>query len=164
MAKFTSALDLYKHQQKRFEEMEGTAADLHRELVKEGWRNGVKLLSGATPSGKARVKALRAAGHPYANSRGLKRGAIRKGGGFKNLPIGNITNRLRRAFKISNKPLPGGGNAGKISFEGAGKSLFVLSPGGTSKMVDRGFWQMIRAQWRPLNKALIDELRRRGRK
>lgn len=168
MAKFTSALDLYKHQVKRFETMEGSAVDLHKELVKDNWREGRKLLTGATPEGDLRIKALRAAGHPYANSRGLKRGAVRKGGGFKNLPIGKISGNLIRSFKkgADRQPMKGSGNTAPVYFDKgiAGKSLHVVTPGGTPKMVDRGFWQRLRANWRPMNKALIDELRRRGRK
>lgn len=164
MAKFVSALDLYKAQKVRFEKQVGTAADLHREMVLQLYRAGKKQLGG-TPQGPARVKALREAGHPYARTR-ARTGRKRGGGGvtFKQLPIGVISNRLRASYSVQGLPSSRGGNTMIVGFFRPGPSINVLTPGGTRKMVDRGWWQAARKTWRPLNKALIDELRRRQKR
>jgi hypothetical protein len=163
MGKFVSALDLQKAQKARFAKMSGTAADLHRDMVRQVYLSGKKQLSG-TPQGAARVAALKAAGHPYGRTRS-RTGRKRGGAGFTQLPIGVISGRLRSSYRIQFIPVASrGGNTMMIGFFNPGRSVHVLTPGGTRKMVDRGFWQYQRKIWRPLNKALVDELRARQRK
>lgn len=159
MGKFVSALDLYKAQRRRFSAMKGDARTLHREMVQEVYRSGRKLITGR-PAGLDRPKILRKAGSPFARTRastGRKRGAV--GSRWPSLPIGIVTGQLRSSYRQISS-----GNSQLVGFFSPGRSINVLLPGGTRRMVDRGYWPEVRKIWRPLNKALLDELRLRGKK
>ena len=109
------------------------------EDVRNGARSDLMELTNGTPSGKDRRKWLKQQGHPFG--RGINSAASTATGAKRNirgkrriqsLPIGKITGSLRRRI-ISKKV----GSKLIIGF-GAGQSNFVILPGGTKKMIDRG--------------------------
>lgn len=125
--------------------------------------------SGASPSGKARIKWLRQMGHPYGrNKSGRKRGAGAKGTA-PILPIGQITGRLRRAKFVTRRK-----NRAKYIItagfnRGAKGSIWSVLPNGTKKMVSRDLWgpkekgalgQRVKAYRKALRETFLKENRK----
>jgi hypothetical protein len=118
------------------------------ETVKEELLDDLnEFTSGASPSGKARIKWLRQMGHPYARGKAPKQSqplGRKRGGGYKGaaprLPIGQITGRLRRAKFVTRRK-----NQAKYIItagfnRGAKGSIWSVLPNGTKKMVSRDLW------------------------
>lgn len=113
--------------------------DAGLEDVRNAARRDLMDLTNGSPTGKERRKWLKESGHPFGRGisaadstpTGAKRNIIGKRR-VKSLPIGIITGSLRRRI-ISKKQ----GNKLIIGF-GAGQSNWVIIPGGTKKMIDRG--------------------------
>jgi hypothetical protein len=131
----------------KFKKMNATMDEGAAEIQKSLDRDLNEFTSGASPSGKARLKWLRKLGHPYGRGMsstastptGRKRGAGRKGKA-PTLPIGQITGGLRRAkfTKLSKANQKYTITAGFN--KGAKGALFAVLPFGTNKMVGRGLW------------------------
>ncbi len=146
----TKDSDLFKAQLARFQQVEGGAVMGMKVLRKESLDELRSLTDGSKgPKGKARIRALRAAGHPYGRrtsgdvttgKRGIVKKKYRTGrrpsvGQFPQLPIGEISGRLKKAsFATVGKKfkLTAGFN------KKAGPSIKVLQPEGTKYMVGRG--------------------------
>ena len=80
---------------------------------------------------------------------------IRKRGKHPRLPINKQTGRLHFAVRISKHR-----STRRQFFDigpsaRAGRSMWVLKPGGTRYMVARGFWRETRRRWRARNDGLI---------
>lgn len=141
--------ELFKAQLARFRRVGGGARIAIRVLRRDALEELKELSDGSKgPKGKARLKALRAAGHPYgrrvsgdANTgkRGIVKKKMRSGrrpsvGQFPQLPIGMISGSLDKSrfatldeFKLT------------IGFNRkAGSSINVVLPAGTKNMVGRG--------------------------
>lgn len=123
--------------------MDGAASEIRKDLLAD--LKG--FVSGASPSGKARIKWLRDQGHPYgrgtnaaaSTATGRKRGTGIKGGA-PTLPIGEISGRLKSAAYVS-LSRTGFNYLFTAGFSRrAGKSIYVVLPGGTRKMVSRDLW------------------------
>lgn len=131
----------------KFKQINANIEEGAKEVRKQIMRDLNEFTTGATPSGKARLKWLRQTGHPYgrgksaalSTSTGRKRGAGRKGKA-PNLPIGQITGGLRRAkfAKLSKANQKHTITAGFK--KGAKGALYAVLPFGTNKMVGRGLW------------------------
>lgn len=142
----TSALQLYNAQLARFRAVGDNALHGMQILKRDMLEEIDELVRGQGVSGPSRIKALRAAGHPYARKDhpmdsggkrfGGKRGKDARGGSFNQLPIGLISGQLRSAkfasldrFELT------------VGFDKrAGKSIYAVLPFGTNKMVGRGLW------------------------
>lgn len=150
----TSAQQMYNAQLRRFQAVGDNALHGMQILKRDMLEELDELVSGQGVSGKSRIKALRAAGHPYArkdtpmdngrNRYGGKRGGLQSvrseelhgKASFKQIPIGLISGQLRSAkfasldrFELT------------VGFDKrAGKSIYAVLPFGTNKMVGRGLW------------------------
>ena len=127
---------------KRIENLTHNMESIHRELVNGGIEDHNDLTKGTLST-----KQLRKDGHPFARQNGGGRGVVGKGArkGIKKsrpvLPINKQTGKLRNSFyKVSTKTLFGG-RSDKMGFR-AYYARFVLRPGGTRKMIDRGFYSI----------------------
>jgi len=141
-------------------QMEGdtkTIKQLHRQIADGGTADYHDLLRGGVSS-----KTLRRMGHPFGRRlQASKPGAGRVRGTLPLLPINRQTGRLIASIQL--RPADGGTQAFHVGpTASAGRSMFVLSPGGTSKMVARGVYVVIEKRWKARNKALVDTMRRRG--
>lgn len=180
MARFTNPHDLYKHQKARFAAVQMTAHQMHEKIAYAGLEDGREMLSGGI-----RTAVLRRLGHPYGRgasaagrtNTGLMRGAAKtklKKEGIRGrltpYPINKQTGRLYRSLGIKRVATSGMQQFDMSAGSSAGRSRWVMNPGGTRFMVDRQFYQgnqpglisPIVRRWRARNKALIDTLRARN--
>lgn len=153
---FTKPIDLYKHQVARFERMNQTMREMHREISEAGGQDGQELTQGTVSTAQ-----LRKMGHPFGRGVGGSNGRYRPGlkrGRLGSLPINRQTGGLQRRLRLRR------GRGGIQTFEltpGVHRGNWVLNPDGTRRMVGRGFWLEIKKRWRARNKALLDTARRR---
>ena len=131
----------------KFKQIDANMEEGAKEIRKQIERDLNEFTTGASPSGKARLKWLRQTGHPYgrgksaalSTSTGRKRNAGRKGTAPM-LPMGQITGGLRRS-KFAKLDTPGGRHIITAGFNKSAKgALFAVLPSGTNKMVGRGLW------------------------
>lgn len=171
MGVYTKPLDLYKAQMKRFARVTGGARALHQDIAEEGFADAKELTTGASPSGKARIKFLRTAGHPFGRrSSGLVRG-IAGGKRLPLLPLGRISDRLHRGWSIRKAKVATGQEFQLRN--SAPHAKYILHPAGTKKMVGRGIGGVAGAnaaktgeiprRWKARNKALMDFIKQQGR-
>ncbi len=123
--------------------MDAAANEIRRDLA----RDQLGFVTGASPSGKARLKWLKEMGHPFGRGgnaasstpTGRKRGVGFKGGA-PTLPIGEITGALKSSAFTTLKTTSHN-YLFTVGFNRkAGNSIWVVMPGGTKKMVGRGLW------------------------
>lgn len=146
----TSLTSLFKAQTFRFEACKGNLALGMETLRRESLRELDELVSGPG-FGKARIKALRAAGHPYgrldhpldtAKHRfGAQRYRRQKGTKeeWPTWPVGIISGKLRQSKFASIER----SNGFKLTLgfnQRAGRAIWRVYPGGTKWMVDSGIW------------------------
>ena len=131
----------------KFKQINANMEEGAKEIRKQIERDLNEFTTGASPSGKARLKWLRQTGHPYgrgksaplSTSTGRKRNAGRKGTAPM-LPMGQITGGLRRS-KFAKLDTPGGRHIITAGFNKSAKgALFAVLPSGTNKMVGRGLF------------------------
>src|ERR1044072_4256940 len=140
----TSAASLLRSQTDRFRKFNGTAIELHREMVDAGVKDHKELTSGGISR-----STLRKLGHPFGrSSAGRARGVSQKikdrtkfRGSVPLLPINRQTGGLQRSLRVTGPA--GSGHAYSVAFT-ADYAAFVLSPTGTRPMVARGFYAEIR--------------------
>jgi hypothetical protein len=147
MAVRRTPLQSYNATVAKFRKLDMSMASAAGEIRRDLARDLVGFVSGASPTGKARLKWLRAQGYPYgrgsgaatSTSTGRKRGAGQKGTA-PTLPIGEISGRLKKAayVTLTTKDLSYKLTAGFN--RRAGKSIYAVLPGGTRKMVSRDLW------------------------
>lgn len=104
-----------------------------QELVEKLKAEAIKLTSGTVSTAQ-----LRALDHPFARRHG--QALIPK------LPINLQTRRLQRSLRVMPRTVRGD-PIWQVQFT-APYSQFVLRPGGTRKMVARGFWSAMRRYYR----------------
>lgn len=177
-------LGYYKAQYARFSAV-GKDADKRLSAVRDAALDALLALTkGQGQSGKARIAALRAAGHPYGRHDshfdtatlrfGRKRGArygarsrvdVKDRQEFPQLPIGIIDGHLHNAAfaETSNLTLTAGFN------KKAGRSIYRVLPTGTNNMVASGlflpgekgaFGKAIKAIRRAQDEAFFDPLKK----
>ncbi len=164
MAVYSRPLDLYKGQVARFQKMEYDMTKIHMEIVRGGREDLYNLTAGSITT-----KQLRAMGHPFgrglssksSTASGLMRGnrAGRRskqftGKRFVNpLPINKQSGQLRRGIFMHRT------SGGTLSYEvgsAAPYEPYILSPSGTTKMVGRGIFGVIKQRHKTRRKAYID--------
>lgn len=96
----------------------------------------------ALTSGGISTAELRARGHPFG--RGARR-STRLRIPTPLLPINLQSGRLQRSLRVFRRQAQGEHYL-QLQFT-APQSKYVLRPGGTTKMVDRGFWKAMRARY-----------------
>lgn len=149
--KHKSPQSLFLAQQARFAAVRGNSAAMLALMEKEGKKALDDMVKGSGPSGKARIKALRAAGHPFGrrdsalDRNGMRFGSMRgtKGmqgqaalKGWKTPPVGMISGRLKSSTFVTTN-----GYKMTLGFNSkAESSIYRVIPGGTNKMVDAGIW------------------------
>ena len=163
MPTFHRVADLVRYQEQRFAAMSDDLVQIHREMVR-----GMVEDHQTYTSGTLSAKDLSRLGHPYARRAGGagSRGAVRnassysgrglkgwqttggrwaqtvkpqigRAGAISGLPINRNTGRLQRSLFLTG-PV-GKKHEYRVGFT-APYAGFVLAPGGTSKMVARGFY------------------------
>lgn len=146
---YTSPLQLYKAQRARFESVERTVKQMHREIAQEGLHDAEALTSGGIgPQWAARRPWLRKK-RPFARR---KPGLL-----VKPLPIGMISGRVNRGFVLA-------GRGHVIVYELRNRvphARYILHDAGTRYMRGRGLQAEITKRWRARNKALIDTVRQK---
>lgn len=179
MGTFTSITDLRLRQRTRFEAVKRDINKVHKMLAEDGEEDFEDLTVGGVNS-----KTLKAMGHPFGRlrsgnastgGRGIKGGGKRfKGSGIKGqinakgvlrpLPINRQTGRLRAGIQLVG---PIGSRKEYRLFSTAPYAQFVLRPGGTRFMVDRGLLGrngMLRKRHKARIAAYVDVVRKAGRK
>jgi len=159
-----------------------------RSLKIEHWELGKTMAYEAAmlTSGGIRSDALARMGHPFGRGKGRK--SIRVGatpfvtqgkkgakmtmkGGQRHrvnlsgnvamsaplLPINVQTGRLLRGWRLM--PRPSGATQTLILQNVSPESKFVLRPGGTRRMVDRGFWKELKKIWVVENRKTVQRSR-----
>jgi len=139
----------------------------HRDLARHGLADYAELLAGGTST-----KALARMGHPFGRrAPGVRVGiksrrtyAARSRGYHPLLPINRQSGRLAGSIRIVQVPgKSGGGQAFNVGpGPSAGRSMYVLLPSGTRKMVPRGLYAKLEERWKARQRALIDALGRRN--
>lgn len=133
-----------------------------REQSELALKEAQKLTSGTTSKA-----ALRAAGHPFRKNRLRSIGKKLSGtkstfASFPLLPINRQTGALYRAWRIFQRHTSGGLIFRLQNMSRHGK--FVLNPGGTKNMTDRGFWVELQRRVIPkARKIAQDALKRANR-
>jgi hypothetical protein len=151
VARHTDPRSLLRAQGQRFNRVLGQLVIEHEKMTKEMRSEAIGLTSGTV-----RTSTLRKLSHPFG-----RRASGRKRGRLPVLPINAQSGRLRAGFVRVKVP----GGSGKIHYDLTNKApyaKYVLSLGGTTKMVSRGFWREMRKVWRKKNFELL--LRMRGLK
>lgn len=115
-------------------------------LVDATWADMIELTSGTVSTAE-----LRRLGHPFARGASvgapsrLQRGARAPVARMRTLPINRQSGRLQKSLgkrKVGGKgPLTRSFDVGTV--KGAGRSIYVLMPAGTRRMVARGFWREV---------------------
>lgn len=155
MATFHDSKALSASQARRFAHVDRVIRAEHRRLVEQMLGHAVAQTSGPISSA-----TLRALGHPFGRGRGRinAKGRMRIGpkGVAPKLPINAQTGELRRSWRITRKPVA----TGQV-FELAPTSphAIVLAPGGTKRMVARGFWTMMRTEFKRKNRVSVQRMR-----
>lgn len=142
MATFNDPKALAASQARRFAQVRRSMTVMHADMVQDMAKEAETLTSG----------------HPFSRRRARSRGGIRKAlasAGIAKLPINRQTGRLQRSLRVMRD-----GEGWRIQFV-APHAKFVLAPGGTRKMVARGFWPEMRKRFKPRNRRLIYEMRLR---
>lgn len=173
MATFYDGRALAASQQRRFNNFRRSARLAHQQMAEEMQKEAVDLSHGGISSAE-----LAAMGHPYGRGRGrstynyganksASRGSgkvrIAARGAAPLLPINRQTGKLASSWRLFRRFKGDGGQ--QVDLQNISpESKFVLNPGGTKRMVARGFWVEMRKRWRPRNKRLIAELRTLGKR
>ncbi len=155
MANWTSAKALAVSQAARFAVLNRSIRAQHRQMVESMAQDAQELTSGTVSTA-----TLRALGHPFSRRLARSRGGASKAisaSGISRLPINQQTGRLKRSARIIPETTAHG-QSFRFQFT-APHAKFVLAPGGTRRMVARGFWPEMRRRWRPKNRKLIYDMR-----
>lgn len=162
---FTKGIDLYRAQMAKFKRDNLSLRQAWEDNV-EASRNDHEELVG----GHVSTKQLVAMGHPFG------RGPVPQRKGARNislalrgnraigmtirrrlpaLPINKQTGKLARSLKM----VKVGKNVFEVYFNPGDGRVWVLWPGGTGTMIDRGFYKEIERRIKARNKALDDQYR-----
>lgn len=148
MAVYSDPFALLRAQGSRFNKVLAEVVIEHERLV-----NDMKSEAIGLTSGTVKTRTLRRLGHPFG-----RRGSGRKRGTLPTLPINAQTGRLRASFQ----KVRTSSGSGRVSYDltnTAPYAKYVLSLGGTTKMVARRFWPELRKRWRKRNFELLMRLR-----
>lgn len=155
MATFRDPKALAASQARRFADIERFIHTEHRRLVDEMMQVAIQQTSGPISSAE-----LRRRGHPFGRGRGRidAKGRMRIGskGAAPKLPINVQSGELRRSWQITRRPSATGQ---VFQLQPTSPHAIVLSPGGTRNMVARGFWTMMRAQFKRRNRVATQRMR-----
>lgn len=180
MGRFSSPLALYDAQSSRFRRLGMDMRRGHEDIARAGLGDMIELTGG-----RVSQKTLRRLGHPYARGQSRsgsisaanavgrytrRRGSSRAKnaragltGGAPLLPVNRQSGRLQGSMRL--RRVSGGVQSFRVGpTRAAGKSLYGIIPGGTGRVVARGFWIEVKKRWRARNKAFIDEFVRKQRK
>lgn len=139
MAVFQSAQALASHQRQRARKVRRSLQIAAQSVAEEMKKEAARLVSGTVSE-----KELRALGHPFARRRTTTR---RRGGQRGNLPRLSVnvqSGELRKSLRVFRR-LSEQGVTFQLQF--TSPHAVVLSPGGTSRMVARGFWTALRKHY-----------------
>ncbi len=149
---FYSATQLTNHQRKRARRVRRSLTVEHDALVQRMRQEAVKLTFGTVS-----LEEQKRLDHPYARRHGTPK--------LPRLPIHRHTGRLQRSLRVFKRILSGGLAIGvgsqtwTLQFT-APYSKFVLAPGGTKKMLARGFWTEMRKRYNAQKRRLLDAKRK----
>lgn len=157
MAKFTSSRKLAESQARRFARVQRSLLIEHAQLAAEMKDIAYDLTSGGISSA-----TLRRLGHPFGRGRGrVSKGTARVTvrGSAPRLPINVQSGQLRRSWRLIRRRT---GSVQVFQLQPTSPHAIVLRPGGTRKMVARGFWTRMRAEFKRANRTTIQRMRYRA--
>lgn len=175
MGTFRNPHDLARHQKAKAERQAHSLKVGHSKLANECYQEAWRITSG-----RISTRTLRAMGHPYGRRSGsysdvtsrravLGRQRTVKGSRMRlpGLPINRQSGKLQQAIKLNRR-----GGTGKVSQSYVLQVLrniapyakYVLSLGGTVKMVTRPFWTHLYKYWKRKNFELLLKTREQMRK
>ena len=139
MATFQSASALAAHQRQRARNVKRSLQIAAASMVEEQKQEAIRLTSGDVSSAQ-----LRREGHPFGRSFTGNRRRGRQRGTRARLPINKQSGELQKSLRVFRR-ISGEGVTFQLQF--TSPHAVVLSPGGTSKMVARGFWTALRKHY-----------------
>lgn len=132
MARFTNPRDLAAHQRARAARVKRSLTIEFGSLIEQARADAVTLTSGSVST-----EALAQMGHPFGRSAARTGRPGRMRGSLPRLPINLQTGELQRSLRLFRR-FDSRGLTYSLQF--TSPHAVVLSPGGTSRMVARGFW------------------------
>lgn len=155
MGTYRKSASLASAQARRFSRIERSIQIEHRRLAEEMLGVAIQQTSGQISSAE-----LRRRGHPFGRGMGrrnLKRG-LRGGvrGVAPKLPINAQTGALRRSWRLFRRTAAHGL---VYQLQPTHPHAIVLLPGGTKRMVARGFWTTMRQEFRKRNRLAVQRMR-----
>lgn len=175
MGTYRSAKDLARAQRDRANETSRMLKIEHGKLANDCYQEAHRITGG-----RLSTRMLRAMGHPYGRRSGsfsdiksrktvLGRQRTTKGTRMRlpGLPINRQSGRLQQAIKLNRRT-----GTGKVSqvyiLQVLGNiapyAKYVLSLGGTTRMVPRPFWTHLQKYWKKKNFNLLVKMRQKMRK
>lgn len=159
MGRFGKASDLARRQQSRFAAVHMTAIEGHRDIAIQGLQDYRELTSGrltkrqtrgAFARGQSPAKSTPTGTRRRLTTRQLKNRGLK--GAIPLLPVNVQSGRLLRSMRL--RQVPGGVQSFVVGpTSAAGRSMFVLTPGGTRRMVSRGVHDEVKRRFRARNLA-----------
>lgn len=161
----TKPIDLYRAQLEFFRTTALTRSEGHRVLARQSLAKAQDLTSGTLSRSQTRGAFARNPSFNPAKPNGARRRLSPQQlrsrglpGAVPLLPINMQSQSLHNSFYL--EPVAGGGiQSFKLGERDPGGGIWRLKPGGTRKMVDSGFFEAIKSDWRARNKAFIDYYR-----
>lgn len=161
MGTYRDARDLAKRQRERAKGIRRSMDQASREQAELALKEAQKLTSGTT-----KQATLTAAGHPFRKNRlrsiGKKIARSTKStfASFPLLPINRQTGDLYRAWRIFARKT---GESMVYRLQNMSRhGKFVLNPGGTKNMTDRGFWVELQRRVIPKARKLAEDALKRA--
>jgi hypothetical protein len=156
MATFTDAKSLAAHQRRRAAKVRRSLFVEHKAVVEAMQEEARRLTSGTVSS-----ETLRAMGHPFARkaTKGRRKGAQR--GSLPRLPINRQTGDLQKSLRVFRRWQ---GNTVAYQLQFTSPHSVVLTPGGTDRMVARGFWSAMKQHYQRTAFRRLQRAFRRGHK
>jgi hypothetical protein len=139
VATFHDPKALAVHQRKRAEKVRRSLAIAGQSMVNDMKQEALRLTSGTVSS-----ETLAAMGHPYARRRTTTRRRGGQRGSLPRLPIHRQSGELQKSLRVF-KRMNARGITWQLQF--TSPHAVVLNPGGTSKMVARGFWAAMKQHY-----------------
>ena len=169
MRRFVNGLELIRDMDQFLKNSLADAYEGHEMLATQSLADWKELTSGTlTPDVTAGAFARGIApsqSTPKGARRQLSKYQLKDRGVRHQAPLLPINMQSHRLYDSIKKRRVSGGGARQAFDAGptasAGRSLYVIAPAGTKKMVSRQIWPVIEKRWKARNKALADYMKQR---
>lgn len=155
MATYRNSHALAASQARRFARLERSIKIAHKDLADKMMAHAQDQTSGPISS-----KQLAAMGHPFGRGAGriTAKGKLRvtARGSAPLLPINKQSGELKRSWRLFRRNTASGQ---MFQLQPTSPHAIVLRPGGTKKMVARGFWTMMKTEFKKQNRVTVQRMR-----